>query len=174
MTRKIVYDQVYIRKCFDAWYLAGRPNTPAAIKTVIPTHESGRIPSTATVNKWVVQGFWDVQADDLDAKAMQLADENVIQKKAEMLRVHQQQAYEVTLKALEHIRSEGFDSSSAAVKAFFDGMQEQRKVAGFSDLLEKLDKMTNNDVEKEIISLLNRASDNDQVIETEVEDVPQI
>ena len=68
---------------------------------------------------------------------------------------------------------QGFDSAASAVQGFFRGLEEQRKTAGFSDLLEKLDKMTNNDVEMEIIKLLNRASDNDQVVDVESEDVQE-
>jgi hypothetical protein len=39
--------------------------------------------------------------------------------------------------------------------------------------LERLDKMTNNDVEKEIISKLNRIKENDQIIEIDSTDVEE-
>ena len=168
MTRTAIYNQNYIKKCFDAWYLAGRPNTPTGIRRIIPEHESGKKPSTRTIYYWSVNGSWDLWADEMDARVAVLADENLVQQKAQMLRVHQEQAKEVSLKALEHIRKDGFDSSSSAVQAFFRGLEEQRKTAGFSDLLERLEKMTNNQVEQEIIALLNRASDNDQIIDANV------
>ncbi len=174
MTRTAVYNQDYIKKCFDAWYLAGRPNTPTGIRRIIPEHESGKKPSTRTIYYWSVQGAWDLWADEMDARVATLSDESLVQHKAQMLKIHQEQAKEVSLKALEHIRKEGFDSSSSAVQAFFRGLEEQRKTAGFSDLLERLEKMTNNQVEQEIIALLTRASDNDQIIEAESSTVEEL
>lgn len=177
MARTVIYDQIYIKKCFDTWYLAGRPNSLPKIKDLIPPlDESGRKPSIIMIRKWMVEGAWDVWADDLDAQMYQQNDKELINQKAQMLREHQAQAALVTKTALEYLldKDKGFDSAASAVQAFFRGMEEQRKTAGFSDLLEKLDKMTNNDVEREILTLLNRAAENDQVIETESEDIPQL
>ena len=170
--RPNIYSQDYIKKCFDAWYLGGRPNAPAGIKRVIPEDERGRKPSSRVILRWRLEGAWDAWADDLDAKAYEKDDKALVNLKAKMLREHQQKAAKVSDKALDYILAEGFDSAASAVQAFFKGLEEQRKTAGFSDLLEKLDKMTNNDVEKEIIALLNRASENDQVINITGEDVP--
>ena len=172
MPRPNIYSQDYIKKCFDAWYLGGRPNAPSDIKALIPFTETGKKPSTAALNRWRIGGTWDAWADELDAQAYQKDDQLLINQKARMLREHQEQAQKVSTKALEFLMSEGFDSAASAVQAFFKGLEEQRKTAGFSDLLEKLEKMTNNDVEKEIIALLNRASENDQVIDVESDDVP--
>lgn len=174
MARPNIFSQDYIKKCFDAWYLGGRPNAPKDIKALIPDTETGKKPSTFTINKWRIQGAWDAWADDLDARAWEESNTSLVNKKAQMLRKHQEQAAQVSAKALDYLLHEGFDSASSAVQAFFKGLEEQRKTAGFSDLLEKLDKMTNNDVEREIIALLNRASENDQVIDTESEDIPEL
>lgn len=171
---KAIYPQDYIKKCFDSWYLAGRPNHPARIKEVIPKDDRGSKPSSATINRWRIDGWWDVRADELDAKAIELADQGLINKKAEMLRKHQEDAMIVASKALEYIRVDGFDSSSAAVQAYFKATEEQRKTAGFSDLLEKLDKMSNNDVERAIVEKFNRIKENDQIIEVDSEDIPEL
>jgi hypothetical protein len=107
----------------------------------------------------------------MDAKAMILVDDALVNKKAEMLRRHQKDAETLAEKALSYLKTDGFDSSSAAVQAYFRATEEQRKTAGFSDLLEKLDKMSNNDVENEIISKFNRIKENDQIIELEAEGI---
>ena len=168
-----IYDQNYIRQCFDAWYLSGRPQTPKDIKSIIPVYEpTGKKPSPSEIRRWVVEGAWDIWADELDARAMILLDDGLVNKKAEMLKRHQKDAETIALKALNHLKgSDGFDSSAAAVNAYFKATEEQRKTAGFSDLLERLDKMTNNDVEKEIISKLNRIKENDQIIELVPENI---
>jgi hypothetical protein len=171
--RPSIYPQTYIKKCFNSWYLGGRPNFPARVKEIIPEFE-GRKPSTAQVHRWMVDGMWDAWADELDAKAMVLADDALVNKKAKMLIKHQEDAVKMAQKALDYLMVDGFDSSSAAVQAYFKSTEEQRKTAGFSDLLEKLDKMTNNEVEREIIEKLNRIRDNDQIIENKSKDVPQL
>lgn len=169
-----IYDQNYIKMCFDAWYLNGRPNLPKAIKQVIPAYEpTGGRPSTAQLRRWMIDGMWDAWADELDAKAMVLVDDSLINKKAEMLRKHQADAVSLAQKAKDYILSEGFDSSSAAVQAYFRSTEEQRKTAGFSDLLERLDKMTDNDVERAIIEKFNRIKENDQIIEVDVEELDE-
>lgn len=177
MGRANTYDQNYRRKCFDAWYLAGRPNAPAKIKEVIPANEYGNKPSTAQLNRWIIEGMWDAWADDLDARADQQLDENLINKKAEMLRQHQEDAKLIAQEAKNFLLSKdagGFDSSASAVQAYFKATEEERKTAGFSDLLEKLDKLSNNDVERMIIEKFNRIKENDQIIDQELEDIPQL
>lgn len=112
--------------------------------------------------------MWDIYADEMDAKVVQITDIDLINKKAEMLRQHQSDAVKVAEKALEHIKDKGFDSSSAAVNAYFRATEEQRKTAGFSDLLEKLDKMSNQEVAKEIMAKLDRIRENSQIIDVPV------
>jgi hypothetical protein len=172
----IVYDQNYIRQCFDIWYLNGRPTFPAKLRELVPVHEStGRKPSKIQLRRWMIDGAWDMWADDLDARANAILDDDLVSKKADMLRQHQKDAEIIAKKALEAINDNGFDTSSAAVTAYFKATEEQRKTAGFSDLLEKLDKMTNNDVERAIIEKFNRIKENDQIIDVgEAEDIEQL
>jgi hypothetical protein len=172
---KTIYTQDYINKCFNSWYLSPeRSSTPSAIRKILPEHPSGRLPSFSQIERWMIAGAWNARADELDAAVLAKNDKVLINTKAQMLRKHTKQAEDVTSKALDYILKEGFDNASSAVQAFYRGLEEQRKTQGFSDLLEKLDKMTNNDVEREIVALLNRASENDQVVEVEAEDIPEI
>ena len=175
---QVYYDQDYIKKCFDIWYLSGRPSQPKRLQELLPPYEQlghkPKRPSTAIIKSWMVKGAWDSWADDLDARAIQVSDTELVNKKAQMLIKHQEDAKVIAAKALDYLKVDGFDSSSAAVNAYFRATEEQRKTAGFSDLLERLDKMTNNEVEKNIIDLLNRASENDQIIDTESQDIPEL
>lgn len=169
-----VYDQNYIRQCFDIWYLNGRPTSPTKLKDLYPIHEpSGRKPSVKQINRWIIEGAWDMWADDLDAKAMVKLDNTLVNKKVAMLRLHQKNAEKVAKKALKYIDDKGFDSSASAVQAIKWAQEEQRKTEGFSDLLERLENMTNNDVERAIIEKFNRIKENDQIVEVDAEDVEQ-
>jgi len=109
--------------------------------------------------------YWLFRADELDAQVNQAADISLVNQKIEMLKRHQAQAAKVESKALDYLLQEGFDSSASAVHALFRGAEEERKTAGFSDLLEKLESMTNNQVRDQIINLIQRASENDQIVE---------
>lgn len=172
MAHPKIYDQNYIKQCFDAWYLSGRPNLPRHIKQIIPVYEpTGDKPSTAQLKRWMIGGAWDMWADDADAKVMVLVDDSLINKKAQMLIRHQEDAKKLAEKAHKFLLSSEFDSSSAAVQAYFRATEEQRKTAGFSDLLERMEKMTNNDVEIEIIKKFERIRENEQIIELETEDI---
>lgn len=166
MSRPKIFPQTYIKKCFDVWYLSGRPSFPLRVKEIIPEYD-GQKPSTSVIKRWMIDGMWDEWADEMDAKAMVLSNDALIHKKAKMLIRHQEDAVKLATKALDHLMVDGFDSSSAAVQAYFKSTEEQRKIEGFSDLLEKLDKLNNNEVERLIIDMLNRASDNDQIIDSQ-------
>lgn len=165
MGRVEVWTQTYQRQCFDAWYLGGRPNLPIRIREIIPLDENGRKPSVSTIKRWITSGMWDWRADELDARVEQAADESLVKNKIEILQRHQENAKQIEAISLTHIKAEGFDSSASAVQAYFRATEEERKTAGFSDLLEKLESMTNNQVRDQIINLINRATENDQVIE---------
>lgn len=165
MPRFHSYSQNYMRQCFDAWYLAGRPSIPARVREIIPENEDGRKPVPSLIGKWMIQGMWDERADELDARAMEKVDNKLVDKKAKILIKHQEAAAKIQVKALEKMLADGFDSSAAAVNAYFRATEEERKTQGFSDLLERLDKMTNNDVEREIREKLQRIKENNQMIE---------
>jgi hypothetical protein len=98
-------------------------------------------------------------------------DDGLINKKAQMLLRHQEDAIKLANKAHDYLLKEGFDSASAAVQAYFKATEEQRKTAGFSDLLERMEKMSNNEVERLIVEKFNRIKENDQIIEIESEDI---
>lgn len=166
-----LWDQEYQRRCFDAWYLNGRPNMPIRIREIIPPNNEGKKPTAAKIRAWLATGAWDMLADDLDVKVQEKSDQFLVNEKAKMLRRHQADAIKLADKAKDYLLSEGFDTASSASQTYFRATEEQRKTAGFSDLLERLDKMTNNDVEREIVALLSRSAENEQIIETEAKDV---
>lgn len=170
---KSSFSDSYKKQCFDAWYLAGRPSEISRIRSMLPPNEYGDVPSLSALNRWRSEMAWEMYADDLDSRAIQISDNNLIATKVAMLKQHQEDAATIAKKALETIKSDGFDSSASAVTAYFRATEEQRKTAGFSDLLERLDKMTNNDVEAEIRALLSRASANDQIVDAGVVDIAE-
>lgn len=166
MARSHFYSQDYQKIAFDTWYLNRRPDIQH-LKELLPPDEYGKVPSTGQIRKWQTFGTWDIRADELDLKVTEKSDQFLISEKVKMLRVQQENASKLAEKALAQMLQDGFDSSSSAVQAYFRATEEMRKNAGFSDLLERLDKMTNRDVENQIVALLERASSNDQIVDAE-------
>lgn len=169
MGRGRIYTDKYKQICFDTWVLNGRPTIVRLHELIPVSEENGHKPNIAELTVWRNTLGWDMNADIVDARVEEQNLDLLVQKKNELLKIQLEQVTVVATKALEYLKSDGFDSSSSAVQAFYRGMEEQRKIAGFSDLLEKLESMSNNQVRDEIVALINRATENDQIVEgTEV------
>lgn len=162
--RKFFSDD-YKRICFDVWVMNGKPNMHRLHELIPVFEDNGKKPGIYELRNWRKEENWDFKSDIVDAEVEERSLDLIVQKKHELLKIQLEQVTIVAQKALDFLRVDGFDSSSSAVQAFYRGMEEQRKIAGFSDLLEKLESMTNNQVRDEIIALINRATENDQIIE---------
>lgn len=164
MSANRIYSDDYKQICFDAWVMNSRPAMDR-LQELIPVAENGHKPTSLKLRGWRIKYDWDMKADIVDAKVEEQSLDLLVQKKHELLKIQLEQVTTVATKALEFLKVDGFDSSSSAVQAFYRGMEEQRKIAGFSDLLEKLESMTNNQVRDEIIALITRGADNNQIVE---------
>lgn len=166
-----IFTNDYRRQCFDAWFLGGRPTQMPRIRELMPVNErTGTKPSPAVIKRWMINDLWNERADEMDAKAMIIADDSVLAKKAEIIKLHQLNAAALAAKAFEFLISGTFDSSAAAVNTYFKSTEEVRKMASFSDLIEKLGQMGNDDLMKEIVNRINRGAENDQIIDAEESD----
>jgi len=140
---------------------------PSRIREIIPSDDDGLKPSTVVIRKWMIEGAWDAWADELDARVSLQTDEQLISKKVMMLQKQRDDAIALAQKAKEYLMEEGFDSSSAAGNVYFKATEEQRKTEGLSDLIERMDKMNDTELSQKIIEMLQRAAENDQIIEAE-------
>jgi hypothetical protein len=169
MSRDRFYEPGYEELCFDAWYLAGKPNQPARIQEVCPNSSDGRKPSAVWFQRKLQE--WIPRANDLDLQVAEENDKKLIKSRVAILEKQQKDAMILATKALEYLKVDGFDSSSSAVQAYFRATEEIRKTAGFSNLLEELENMSDNQVRDHIISLVQRATDNNQVVEGDTTDI---
>lgn len=160
------FPEDYIEKCFTVWLGADRPTNDRLLK-ILPENQDGHKPSIVTLQQWKRKYDWYGRADKINAQALAKANEFIITKKSELLIKQFNEALAVSNVAFAHLISGTFDSSSAAVQAFFRGLEEQRKVVGISDMLEKMSKMNDEEIRQEIISRVRRASEASQIIEGE-------
>lgn len=164
------YTEEYKEICFQTWYSAGRPSSTHRIREIIPEDVYRRKPVVSMIDAWRKDKMWDFRADELDAKALAIVDNDLVMQKVEMLRRHAERARTISEKAMDSLIVDGFDSSASAVNAYFRGTEEERLTRGIGDMIVKMSKMSDADLKDEIIKRLQRASENNQIIETEVID----
>lgn len=165
------YSDDYKEKCFQAWYASGRPTSLARTLDIIPEDEFGRKPVRSLIDAWQKDMMWGARADDLDSKAIAIAEDALIMQKADMLKRQAENAGKLAAKAFDELISEGFDSSSAAVNAYFRATEEERMTRGISDMIVKMSKMNDPQLADTIIEMLRRANENDQIIDSAPVDV---
>lgn len=160
------YTEEYKQICFQTWYSAGRPSATTRIREIIPEDMYGRKPVTSMIDAWRKDMMWDFRADELDAKALAIVDDDLVMQKVEMLRRQAERARTISERAMESLLTDGFDSSASAVNAYFRGTEEERLTRGIGDMIVKMSKMSDADLKDEIIKRLQRAAENDQIIDS--------
>lgn len=152
------YSSTYQEICFQAWYAAGHPPKTTQIATLLNNtpDEYGRVPDVILIARWRDELGWDVRADELDAKAQALVDDELVNARVLMLKEHAARARELQKMGLDYLRDEGFDSSSAAVNAIIRGADLEKESKGLSAQITKLFKMGDEELSKNAQALIER------------------
>lgn len=164
------YTQEFIEKCFTAWYSSGRPSVLAEHHDIFPIDEHGRKPTIQVLKIWRKKFGWDAHADELDHRAIELRDNYLVLRKADILKKQAEDALKIAEKALQYLTTKDFDTSASAVSAYFKSTEEVRMAIGISELIEKMSKMSEDELKEEIARRLQQAADAGQVIEAEYEE----
>lgn len=151
-----VYSPHYQEQCFQAWYLAGRPNTYTKIVSVIPEDDRGRKPSDNVLAKWRDELNWDIRADALDAKASAIIEDDLVTSRIQMFHEQASRAKELQVMGLDYLRENSFDSSSSAVGAVIRGAELERVSKGLSEHMIRLLQMNDEQLAAEAQKLLER------------------
>ncbi len=146
------------------WYAEkARPSAPSKIYQLIPEDDNGRKPNYRMIQKWVAELDWHQRADEMDAKAMVIVEDTLVNQKAEMLKRQAIDAFILAGKAREFLLSGTPDSYAAAVNLYFKSTEEERTTRGLGDFIVKVSKMTNEEIQKKITDYSNRASNSGQL-----------
>lgn len=167
--RNKAFSPEYKEKCFLAWLAAGSPYHIHDY-SVFPDDEFGRKAPRLRIRKWMVEEDWRGRADYVEDKAIEVATKDIINIKADILRKHFEDSVKIAEKALAKLTQDDFDSSASAVAAYFRATEEQRRAVGISEIIEKMTKMTNEELEREILDRIRRATEAGQIIDGEVTD----
>ena len=160
------YSDEYKWKVRQQWYQEGRP-TPGKLLSNLVTDEYGRKPNPIVISMWRKNELWDIWADELDSRVMQEAEDSLIVQKAEMLKRHAQVGWLMIDKGMEFLASGTFDSSSSAVAAIKAGVEIERTSRGIGDMLVRMSQMGDDALKQEIMKYINRASENNQIVDAE-------
>lgn len=153
---------------FYAWYKAGRPRLTKVVNFIPPTPD-GRKPNTVTVKDWVESENWYQRADALDAEVSMKIDQEVIEARVTQLREMAQLGKEVMNLGYEYLKDEGFDSAASAVRAVGLGGDMYFKYAAAADYIAKIGTMSDKQLDRELMKLLNKGDG--EILEGDAEDV---
>lgn len=164
------YTPHYKNQCFYAWYASGRQAISRS-NEYLPKDKYDRIPSANLVRTWRDEEFWDARADELDAKAELIAEDDLINARVMMLKEQAARGRLLQVQGMEYLEENGFDSSSSAVSAVFRGADLERTSRGISEHLVKMLKMPNDQLALEVQKMLQEAAESGEVID--VADIPE-
>lgn len=161
------YSEEYKQIIKQEWYKQGRPGSKKLLQ-YLPVDEHGRKPNPLVIDRFRKEGWWDVWADEMDSQVMMAVEDTIITEKANMLKRHAQVGWTMIDKGMEFLVSGTFDSSSSAVAAIKAGVEIERISRGVGEMLVKMAQMDNGAITQEIIKLVNRASENNQIIDADL------
>ena len=165
------FSDAYLENCFVVWFSMGQQSNLELIHEAIPEAPNGEKPSKTTLVRIRDTYGWRERADALTALATQKNDALLVNNKAEMLRELAQEAKEIREKAKAQMMQDGFDTSASAVNAYFKASEQEMTVRGVSEMVIKISKMSNEELESRRIKLLRRQN---ELVEGEIIDSESI
>ncbi len=163
------YTEDYIEKCFQVWYSADCP-TARHLSEIVPCYADNNRPHSSTLLKWMRDYDWNSRADLMNARAVEIVNNEQIQLKAEVLKRQASEARAIAEKAKKAILEGEFDSSAAAVAAYFRAAEQERVSVGLSDSLLRISRATDEELKGKIRELMSRAAAAGDIIDAEVKD----
>jgi hypothetical protein len=150
----------YIERVFYAWYENDRKGGSGFISTM-PETEDGRKPARITVDKWMREKGWIERADALDAEVSRKMDDEIINKRMEMFKKHEQIGSDLIEKGMAFLndKEKGITNDSTAVRAVDLGITTQRVSTGMAEAYVKISKMSDEALNKELSRLIGKKDD---------------
>lgn len=147
----------YVDNVFTIWYKAGKPN-PERLAAIIPVDDtSGARPHPITLGKWIRGGFIE-RAEELDAEVFQQLSDEIVAEKVAMLKRHAITAKEMQGVAIEVLRERRDEITvNAAIRMWIEGRRIEYETAGIPEALEKVSRMSDEDLLGEIEDIIGRA-----------------
>lgn len=143
-------------KVFYIWYNNGRPGflkTKGLIREHLPDVE---LPSDWTLKEWIAD--FNARAYDLDQRVHEEVEALVIAEKVEMMKRHAQIGLLMQNRALEYLQTASDITSAVAVRLLVEGLRVERESRGIPEAIEKMSKLTDEEILTEIKQLMTSTS----------------
>lgn len=149
------FNKDYRDVCFYSWYEAG---CPINIRKTVPETEDGRKPTSTTLKRWMRDDGWRERADALDAQLSIQVDNEIIERKKQDYIELSETGRSLIKGAVDYLETEGYDSSSAAVRAVQVGADMLAKYSRAAEMIDSITGKSDSQIEREIFRLLGKNS----------------
>ena len=183
MTKPIAleYPEDYIEACFYAWYKAGHPHLGTVnggqVMKHIPNAPDGRKAMLSTLRIWKDKYGWIERADAMDAELSRVLDKDAIKERAKIineLAKAGKKMMDVGVAYFDKEQDPFKDNPSAAVKATVSGAEMVFKYAGHVEALLAVYQMSDKQLDREMLRLLGKNENDENMVDAVLEDVPDI
>jgi hypothetical protein len=106
----------------------------------------------------------------MDARVSLKIEDELLARKVILIREQLTQNRIIRTNAFEELASKSFDSSSAAVKAFFEASKEERALMQIEKVIEDLSRAQTPDLQRQFRELAERAGMTEETSTNEIED----
>jgi len=147
------YSDSYKQVAFQVWYSNDRPKA-GTLKSILPPDEMSRVPSEVILVEWI--NSWVEDADRLDIEVKKINDLELITQRADMLKRQARNAKTLQDMGMDYLVEHGFEKAGEAVRAIVEGTRIERESRGLGEALDRIFKMDDEALRKELEYLLNR------------------
>jgi prophage DNA circulation protein len=123
---------------------------------LIPLDERGRQAGATQIRHWI-ESEWHQWRDAMNAELSTKTETELLNRKIEIIKEQLNQTRVVRNQAYAAIKDGKFDTSAAAVSAFFRASQEERGLMQIEKVIEDLAKLQTNDLQTQFRELAERA-----------------
>lgn len=160
------FSNTYKHDRFLDWYKLGKPPVNDFL-IQLPLDEFGKRPSRGQLQAWMVK--WKKQADILDREMELGVVEQQVAAKIEMLDRHAETGKEIQKISLDWLREHKEElTPQSAVKLLQVGVEIERESVGIPEALKKMQRLNDDDLLKEITSIINASAVTIEAIEDEM------
>lgn len=148
----------YKDEVFTLWYSLGKPTPKQFMRKVPPCEFAGNNrPTIYALTQWITE--FRERAIPLDEQVLVQVNERMVAEKVEMLNRHADVAIEMQDMGMNYLREHENDLKvSEAVKLLVAGIEIERESRGIATTVEKIGKMSDAELNKEIEKLITRSS----------------
>jgi hypothetical protein len=161
------YSDAYLESLFENWYARGGPEYKVFVREGCPADEYGRTPHHTQISVWASDYRWQERKEALNARALELAEENLIENQVQMWKRHADFAQQVGKTAYDYILEHGFDSSASAIQALKWAQEEERITRGADAFYKSVKNKSNDELLAMVRGLAERQLSAEDIIDAD-------